>query len=361
MKKKQLFDLEAFRKKKLPTEQEIITAWRGDISKPVVSVLCNTYNHERYIEDALKGFLLQRTTFPFEVVVHDDASSDGTADLVRKYAARYPGIIKPVMQSENQYSKGRKPTLLSFPHAKGEYIALCEGDDFWVSERKLEMQYWTLQEHPKIAMSFHASYQGNTDSGKSKFTRSVLQRVTHPKGTCVVKPTTVLMGSGEYMPTPTLMFKAALLKYIPDWFAHAPVGDYFIQILGSYPNGALYLNEPFSFYRVLSLGSWTGREILPERELDHTRRMLFALDNLDKETGNQLAGRIDYIKRNVLIWFFYRRKNSKYYWREVDGTRHELNVPLYWKYVPAFVFRNIFRVRKLIGLCHVVPAVAGDE
>lgn len=333
-----------------------MAAWRGDAARPVVSVLCTTYNHERYIEDALKGFLIQQTTFPFEVVVHDDASTDGTAELVRKYAARYPGIIKPVLQDENQYSKGRKPTLSGLPHAKGEYIALCEGDDFWVSERKLETQYRALEENPGIKLSFHASFHGSTDSGKTKFTRPVLERITHPKRRCIVKPGTVLMGGGEYVPTASMMFKAALLKDMPEWFACAPIGDYFIQILGAYPDGALYLGEPFSFYRVYSLGSWSAREKSPEEALVFARDLLASMDALDAETGKRLAGHIAYLKRNYLVGFFSRRKNSKYYWREVDGTERQLNVPRSWKYVPAFVFRNVFRARKLVGLRHVVPA-----
>lgn len=127
--------------KNLRAEDEIIANWKGDIEQPVVSICCITYNHEPYIEDALEGFLIQETDFPFEILIHDDASTDRTANIIREYEAKYPRLIKPVYQTENQFSKGLKinPTF-NFPRAKGEYIALCEGDDYWADVKKISIQ-----------------------------------------------------------------------------------------------------------------------------------------------------------------------------------------------------------------------------
>ena len=101
------------------------------MDSPKITVLCLAYNHAPYIKDALEGFVSQKTRFSFEVIVHDDASTDGTADIIREYARRYPEIIKPVFQKENQYSRGVAigPTFC-FPLVRGEYVALCEGDDY---------------------------------------------------------------------------------------------------------------------------------------------------------------------------------------------------------------------------------------
>jgi len=86
----------------LRSEAEIINDWKDDDRTPLVNVMCLTYNHEKYIEDALQGFLIQKTDFPFEVLIHEDASTDKTAEIIRKYEKLYPNIIKPVYQTENQ-------------------------------------------------------------------------------------------------------------------------------------------------------------------------------------------------------------------------------------------------------------------
>lgn len=137
----------------LRSETEIKANWNLDISQPLVSISCITYNHENYIEDALIGFLIQETDFPFEVLIHDDASTDKTAKIIRKYEKKYPSIVKPIYQKENQHSKGIKPNrVYNFPRAKGKYIALCEGDDYWIDPYKLQKQYDILENNPNYGL-----------------------------------------------------------------------------------------------------------------------------------------------------------------------------------------------------------------
>ncbi len=108
---------------------------------PLVSISCITYNHESYIRQCLDGFMMQKTNFAFEILIHDDASTDKTADIIREYETKYPEIIKPIYQTVNQYSKGIKISItFNFPRAKGKYIALCEGDDYWTDPHKLQRQ-----------------------------------------------------------------------------------------------------------------------------------------------------------------------------------------------------------------------------
>lgn len=108
----------------------------------VVSISCITYNHVPYIRECLDGFLMQECEFSFEVLIHDDASTDGTAEIIREYQEKFPDIIKPVIQKENQYSKGVRSigTKFNIPRAKGKYIAMCEGDDYWTDPLKLQKQ-----------------------------------------------------------------------------------------------------------------------------------------------------------------------------------------------------------------------------
>lgn len=121
----------------------------------VVSVACITYNHAPYIRQCLEGFLMQKTNFPIEIIVHDDASTDGTDDIIREYALKYPELFKVILQEENQYSKGVDVLSLVFERSAGKYIALCEGDDYWTDPLKLQKQVDFLEEHEEFSMCFH--------------------------------------------------------------------------------------------------------------------------------------------------------------------------------------------------------------
>ncbi len=121
-----------------------------------VSICCTAYNHENYIRQTLDGFLMQKTNFPFEIIINDDASTDTTADIIREYAEKYPDIIKPIYQTENQYSKNVIITReILFAASKGEYIAVCEGDDFWTDPQKLQKQVDFLDNHPEYSACVH--------------------------------------------------------------------------------------------------------------------------------------------------------------------------------------------------------------
>ena len=133
--------------------------------KPLVSISCATYNHEKYIAQAIDSFLLQETSFPIEILLHDDASTDKTADIIRAYADKCPDLIKPIIQAENQFSQGRRPgPQINYPRAEGKYIALCEGDDYWTDSRKLQKQVDYLEANPAVFLCAHAVRQIN-DAG----------------------------------------------------------------------------------------------------------------------------------------------------------------------------------------------------
>lgn len=122
----------------------------------MVSVLCAAYNHERYIRNTLEGFVAQQTNFRYEVLVHDDASTDATAEIIREYAAKYPDLIRPVYQTQNQYSQGVGITRdILMPLVQGKYIAYCEGDDYWIDSNKLQKQVDFLESHPEYSATAH--------------------------------------------------------------------------------------------------------------------------------------------------------------------------------------------------------------
>ena len=124
-------------------------------NSPLVSICCLTFNHVSYVLQALDGFLMQKTSFDYEIIIHDDASTDGTQEIIKAYQENYPEIIKPILQSENQYSKGIKPIFkYVFPRAQGKYIALCEGDDYWTDPLKLQKQVDFLEGNDEYSFCF---------------------------------------------------------------------------------------------------------------------------------------------------------------------------------------------------------------
>lgn len=126
------------------------------MAKPFVSICCITYNHEPYIRECLDGFLMQKTDFDFEILIHDDASTDKTADIIREYELKYPEIINPIYQTENQYSKGVRPiNKFNFERAQGKYIAMCEGDDYWTDPFKLQKQVDFLEANVDYVLAGH--------------------------------------------------------------------------------------------------------------------------------------------------------------------------------------------------------------
>ena len=127
--------------------------------RPLLVIRCLTYNHEPYIRDTLEGFVSQKTNFPFVAIVHDDASTDATAAIVQEYAEKYPDIIKPIFETENQYSKkdGSITKIVDEACAAtgAKYVAICEGDDYWIDLLKLQKQVNFLEAASDYTMCFH--------------------------------------------------------------------------------------------------------------------------------------------------------------------------------------------------------------
>lgn len=133
---------------------------------PIVSISCSTYNHELFIRDAIEGFLMQETTFPVEILIHDDASTDRTAKIIKEYEEKYPQLFRCFYQQENTFLKpNRQEFRKPFKNARrGRYIALCEGDDYWSDPLKLQKQVGFLEAHADYSMCFHNAYIKNDDS-----------------------------------------------------------------------------------------------------------------------------------------------------------------------------------------------------
>jgi|SRR5690554_1094478 len=125
------------------------------MKKPLVSILCVTYNHEKFIRGCLESLVNQECDFAYEILIHDDASTDNTQTIIKEFQKLYPELVKPIFQTENQWSKqaGGINLRFNYPRAKGKYIALCEGDDFWIGKDKLQKQVKVLEDHPECSVT----------------------------------------------------------------------------------------------------------------------------------------------------------------------------------------------------------------
>ncbi len=229
------------------TQEQIMQNWGVDNSDtPLVSVRCITYNHEPYIAQALDGFLMQKTNFPFEVVVHDDASTDKTADIIREYQAKFPKIIKPIYETENQYSK-HDGSLVRIVNAalKGKYVAFCEGDDYWIDENKLQMQVDFLEKNPEYGMCYTKAKQFLQE--KKKFTK----RSFGSKERSFEE----LLQKGNNIPTLTVCIRKMIMENYQQeihpenkgWL----MGDYPLWLYCAHESRVKFLDYTTSVYRVL--------------------------------------------------------------------------------------------------------------
>lgn len=248
-----------------------------------VSVICNTFNQVDYIRDALYGFVKQKTNFNFEVLIHDDASTDGTQDIIKEYEIKYPKIIKPIYETENQYSKGAKISLeLQYPRVKGEYVAFCEGDDYWIDPYKLQKQYDALESHPDIDMCSHKSAVVDAETNK-------VIKITAPlEKEGIIPCSSLIYSRGErVIDSASVFFRRDLIDDIPE-FRKILTLDYTLRIQGALRGGIYYLNDCMSVYRWHAAGSWTkanGSNALFWHKLDEQK--IIALESLDKDTGHK--------------------------------------------------------------------------
>lgn len=221
-----------------------------------VSVYCLAYNHEKYIRKSLDGFVNQITDFNFEVWVHDDASIDHTAEIICEYADKYPDIIKPIYQKENQYSKGINIWNYIYPQLQGKYIACCEGDDYWNDPYKLQKQFDAMEAHPECSLSTHKVQCCNEDGTPNE--RVIPEEWYHIHRTKVIEEGELLqcyyMRGGYPFHTSSYFFRRDVLDIKLEY----PRDEGILRkclILGS----VYFLDEPMSTRRLWSIGNWSSR------------------------------------------------------------------------------------------------------
>lgn len=310
-----------------------------NLANPVVSVLCAAYNQKDFLEDAMKGILNQRTNFPFELVVNDDASTDGTEAVIRDYEA-VDRRVRVIYQTENQFSQGRTPREFLMPAARGEFFAWCEGDDVWTDPLKLQKQVDLLQanrhlagcytEHSFIDLNGNPLRVDRKPELRKSFTHLGVLRSGCPK-------------------TLTLMLRREALLYLIknlNCFRGLKNGDQLICAFATQYGDIAYLPEITGSYRVGS-GFWSTMRITSQSStlIESFLRMAEFFDS--PEEKHAIADRLT--KRMALIATLGGKKNQAWA-QEIQGKMFDLGLnfdPILYQLEKRKLFKN--KLRRCLG------------
>ncbi|MDG7000143.1 MAG: glycosyltransferase [Nitrososphaerota archaeon] len=225
---------------------------------PVVSVTVITYQHKAYISQCLDGILAQKTQFPFEVVIGEDGSSDGTREICIDYAEKHPDKIRLFLRDRKltQLNDEERESVAQFNgvwtrmSARGKYVALCDGDDYWVDSSKLQRQVDFLEANQDFAMCFHKV----KISKRGRMVRDYITDI--PAQVTTIED---LIEWGNYIQTPSVMYRNDLIKEFPEWYYRSPVGDFPLHLLNALHGKIMYIDREMAVYRVHKGGVWSQR------------------------------------------------------------------------------------------------------
>src|SRR5690625_4147124 len=233
--------------RRLRSEKEIMANWPDSASEPAVSICCVTYNHEKYIEAAIKSFLMQETDFPFEVIIGEDCSTDGTRNIIDRYCIKYPNLIR-VISSDANVGMNRNTSRV-FNAARGKYIAICEGDDHWTDSGKLQKQKDFMDSSEDYVLCYSAASIID-ESGIEKGSKSAWSYRDSSESELLYAKTKVL--------TMTAFVRAEYLRDLPFEMQNVVNLDRFIfSYLGQFGKGKFITSIRPSVYNMHDGGVWS--------------------------------------------------------------------------------------------------------
>ena len=283
------------------------------MSSVAVTVYCTVYNHEKYLRQCLDSLTVQKTNFEYEIIVHDDASTDDSPKIIREYEEKFPNLFKVVYQKVNQYSQGTNIfTQFIEPILQGKYIAFCEGDDYWVDPYKLQKQYDIMEKNPDCTFAIH-NVACVMEDGQA--TNQTLPQKTIP--TSKISPCDFISLINTYFFQLTSYFfrSDTFIEYSnSDLKKVTPAGDRAMLLYASSKGNAFYLDEIMSHYRMMANGSWSNRIWhSTDKRTDHCRKMITMLQTFNQMTNYQfnepISKRILQNKR----WVYQAAKGKKEY------------------------------------------------
>lgn len=286
--------------------------YREDVK---VSVFIVAYNHEDYIKDALEGALSQKTTFQYEIIIHDDASTDNTAKIIKEYERRYPDKIIAFYEETNSYSHYWDFGNKMFQAASGVYAAFCDGDDYWTDENKLQMQYDFMESHPEYSLCVHNSLVLNAKTGESGFYANY--------ETGELSQGYVIEHAGAVFHTSSHFFR------FQEWLRNHDSTDTYDLARVCYLASAgkiMYFDKCMSVYRIHTKESWTENisnryNLIP----DYISRLSF-YNKFDENTDLQWHENITKISSGIVYQMFYDMREI---YRDLSFKRR-INLLLAW-------------------------------
>lgn len=309
-------------------QSEITGSW--DYVKPLISIICLTYNHEKFINQTLDGFLSQETSFPIEIVVRDDCSVDTTRKIIESYVAAYPQIIKPIF-SESQLWPSRHVITEAINACNGTYLAFCEGDDYWIDHLKINRQASFLEENQEYGLAAHRSYQVQHNTTRDSVATSLVigRDADNPRNTLPVCHTS------------SLLVRRSLIGSIPKWFDEVVPKDIPIMALATSKMKSRVFPEIASVYRIHSRGLSQNSDFEEDRlqMLKVVRREIPGMHReFDRLIGFAFSG---YIYSNIRKGLFRLAiRNLLSSWEEVDLLSNQ-QVFLMPRYLLLAAFRRL--------------------
>jgi glycosyltransferase involved in cell wall biosynthesis len=252
-------------------------------SLPLVSICCITYNHENFIRDAIEGFLMQDTTFPVEILINDDASTDKTAHIIREYEKNYPDVIFPIYQSVNQRSKGIKPNpTFNYPRTRGKYIALCEGDDYWTDPLKLQKQVEFLEGNEEFSACFtNADFVNEIDDTHRMYVRDLQQ------GDVDIKD--IIVKGGYIYPTASLVFNKKMVNHNLQSNIPELAGDSLLIFNLAIHGKVYFIDQKTCVYRRWEGGIYSGISKDQSRLVNQWGKEIVGYQKLNKATSYEYS------------------------------------------------------------------------
>ena len=271
-------------------------------NRPIVVVFCTSFNHGKYIKQTLDSIMKQKTDYSFKIVVHDDASTDNSQEIIREYAKRFPETIIPILQKENQFSKGVNVYNEQLEELmQGKYIAYCECDDYWTDENKLQKQIDYMENHPNCSMCVHNTKKVNESGNDLDI---LFNNVGEDKDYCAED--VILAGGGGLFHTSSYLYRTELKAIMPDCFMMKKVADYPMAIYMSTKGYIHYMKETMSAYRVAAIQSWS---VIFNKDnharVSHYLEIIRTLKKMDEYTKYQYTNAFQkIINENEYLYLF---------------------------------------------------------